>query len=299
MTSKQRAYLKGLAMNIDPILNIGKSSLTPEFTQSVNEALEARELVKISVLKNCLDDPREMASMIAERTKSEVVQVIGRKIVFYRPSKDMKIGILGGSFNPVHNGHLELAKQALAQFALDQIWLMPNHIPAYKKWDRSVTNEDRLHMVELAVKDHDGLRCSDLELQRGGVTYTIDTLAQLHEQYPDTEWYFIMGGDSILAFDTWREPDMILSLSKLIVTTRDQIQAEDVDAKIRHLKKLYAEADIRQMQIHPVDVSSSGIREAIKNGQDISGAVPMAVCRYIKEYGLYQTDENLDQQTNN
>ena len=154
--------------------------------------------------------------------------------------QNMKIGILGGSFNPVHNGHLELAKQALEQFALDQIWLMPNHIPAYKKWDRSVTNEDRLHMVELAVKDHDGLRCSDLELQRGGVTYTIDTLAQLHEQYPDTEWYFIMGGDSILAFDTWREPDMILSLSKLIVTTRDQIQAEDVDAKIRHLKKLYA-----------------------------------------------------------
>ena len=88
MTSKQRAYLKGLAMNIDPILNIG--SLTPEFTQSVNEALEARELVKISVLKNCLDDPREMASMIAERTKSEVVQVIGRKIVFYRPSKEHK-----------------------------------------------------------------------------------------------------------------------------------------------------------------------------------------------------------------
>ena len=88
MTSKQRAYLKGLAMNIDPILNIGKSSLTPEFTQSVNEALEAREL--ISVLKNCLDDPREMASMIAERTKSEVVQVIGRKIVFYRPSKEHK-----------------------------------------------------------------------------------------------------------------------------------------------------------------------------------------------------------------
>ena len=172
---------------------------------------------------------------------------------------------------------------------------MPNHVPAYKKWDRSVTNEDRLHMVELAVKDHDGLRCSDLELQRGGVTYTVDTLAQLHQQYPDTEWYFIMGGDSILAFDTWREPGRILSLSKLIVTTRDQIQAEDVIDKIRYLKEKYAGADIRQMQIHPVDVSSSGIREAVKNGQDISETVPMAVCRYIKEYGLYQTDVTLDQ----
>ena len=210
-------------------------------------------------------------------------------------NQKMKIGILGGSFNPVHNGHLELAKQALEQFALDQVWLMPNHVPAYKKWDRSVTNEDRLHMVELAVKDHDGLRCSDLELQRGGVTYTVDTLAQLHQQYPDTEWYFVMGGDSILAFDTWREPGRILSLSKLIVTTRDQIQAEDVIDKIRYLKEKYAGADIRQMQIHPVDVSSSGIREAVKNGQDISETVPMAVCRYIKEYGLYQTDVTIDQ----
>lgn len=90
MTSKQRAYLKGLAMNIEPILNIGKSSLTPEFTGSVNEALEARELIKISVLKNCLEEPKEIASVLSERTKSQVVQVIGRKIVLYRPSKTHK-----------------------------------------------------------------------------------------------------------------------------------------------------------------------------------------------------------------
>ena len=92
MNSKQRAYLKGLAQTIQPILNIGKSSLTPEFTESVAEALEARELIKISVLKNCLDDPREIAAMLGERTHSQVVQVIGKKMIFYRPSKkDPKI----------------------------------------------------------------------------------------------------------------------------------------------------------------------------------------------------------------
>lgn len=90
MTSKQRAYLKGLAMNIEPIVSLGKASLTPEFTNSVAEALAARELVKINVLKNCMDDPREIAAIIAERTKSEIVQVIGRKIVFYKESKDKK-----------------------------------------------------------------------------------------------------------------------------------------------------------------------------------------------------------------
>ena len=88
MTSKQRAYLKGQAMVMDSIFQIGKSSLTPELTEAVNEALEARELIKISVLKNCLDDPRQLAELLAERTRSQVVQVIGKKIVLYKEGKD-------------------------------------------------------------------------------------------------------------------------------------------------------------------------------------------------------------------
>ncbi len=91
MTTKQRAYLKGLAMNIDPIYQVGKSSLTPEITKGIDEVLEARELIKVSVLKNCIDDPKEIAEVVAERTSSEVVQVIGKKIVLYRPSKKKKI----------------------------------------------------------------------------------------------------------------------------------------------------------------------------------------------------------------
>ena len=90
MTSKQRAYLKSIAMTTEPILQIGKSSLTPEFTQSAKEALEARELIKISVLQNCLEDPRQMAEVLAERTRSQIVQVIGKKIVLYREGKNEK-----------------------------------------------------------------------------------------------------------------------------------------------------------------------------------------------------------------
>ncbi len=90
MTSKQRSYLKGLAMEMDSIFQIGKSSLTPEITQAVNEALEAREMVKITLLKNCLDDIHAVAQTLAERTRSEVVQVIGRKIVLYKPAQDEK-----------------------------------------------------------------------------------------------------------------------------------------------------------------------------------------------------------------
>lgn len=90
MTSKQRAYLKGLAMTMDPILQIGKSSLTPEITQSVNEALDARELIKIHVLKNCADDGKDLAAVLSERTHSQVVQVIGKMIVLYKPAKEEK-----------------------------------------------------------------------------------------------------------------------------------------------------------------------------------------------------------------
>ena len=90
MTSKQRAYLRSLAMNIDPIYQIGKASLTPEFINGIREALEKRELIKISVLKNCADDPRELAETLSERTRSEVVQVIGKKIILYKESKEHK-----------------------------------------------------------------------------------------------------------------------------------------------------------------------------------------------------------------
>lgn len=94
MTTKQRAYLKGLAMNIEPIYQVGKASLTPEITEGIKEALEARELIKVSVLKNCMDDAREIAQVVAERTNSQVVQVIGKKIVLYKESKEKKKIIL-------------------------------------------------------------------------------------------------------------------------------------------------------------------------------------------------------------
>ena len=91
LTSNQRAYLKGLAMNIDPVYQVGKSSITPELIAGVSEVIEKRELVKISVLKNCSDDPSEIAGILSERTKSEIVQVIGKKIVLYRPAKKPKL----------------------------------------------------------------------------------------------------------------------------------------------------------------------------------------------------------------
>ena len=265
MNSKQRAYLKGLAQTIQPILNIGKSSLTPEFTESVAEALEARELIKISVLKNCLDDPREIAAMLGERTHSQVVQVIGRKIVLYK----------------------ELGVQALEQFRLDKVLVMPNNKPGYKDISNEVTTDHRVNMIKLAIDGIKGLEYSDFELRRPGITYTSDTLEALHELYPDVHWYFIMGGDSIMYFDHWHRPDIISRHATLLVTTRSGASEDMINDKIASLHSLFPASDIRREYIHQHDISSSDIRAAVRSGEDIRDMVPDSVITYIRDNGLY------------
>ena len=183
MTSKQRAYLKSLAMKIDPIYNIGKGSISPELVQGVRDALEARELIKIGVLQNCMDDPKELANVLAERTRSQVVQVIGKKIVLYKESKNhkrielpkagnkyrrtamKKIGILGGTFNPIHHGHLILGQAAKEEFGLDEILVMPTKNPAYKKISGGVSEKNRVDMIKLAIRDFPYFKFSDIELK--------------------------------------------------------------------------------------------------------------------------------------
>ena len=105
------------------------------------------------------------------------------------------VGILGGTFNPIHYGHIELGVQALEQFRLDKVLVMPNNKPGYKDISNEVTTDHRVNMIKLAIDGIKGLEYSDFELRRPGITYTSDTLEALHELYPDVHWYFIMGGD--------------------------------------------------------------------------------------------------------
>ncbi len=197
------------------------------------------------------------------------------------------IGILGGTFNPIHNGHIELGIQALSQYNLDKVLVMPNNKPAYKDVSSGIAHEHRVNMIKLAISDIHGLEYSDFELKRSGITYTSDTLVSLHSMYPNVHWYFIMGGDSIMYFDKWYRPDVIARLATLLVTTRSDTPAETVKEKMDSLRDVYPYADIRLEKIHEYDISSSEIRDNVKRGIPIDDDVPAKVRDYILRNQIY------------
>ncbi len=205
--------------------------------------------------------------------------------------KSSKIGILGGTFNPIHNGHMELARQAINEFHLDKLLIMPNNIPAYKNNENIISGLHRFNMAVLAAKNEARMEASDIELKREGVTYTSDTLKLLTEEYPDASWYFIIGGDSLMSFDTRHKPDMILKLSKLLVASRANIDNSRLFDKINFLKSKHNYAQILTMDITPVDISSTNIRENIRNGKSIKGMVHDDVLKYIMDNRLYSEQE--------
>lgn len=202
-------------------------------------------------------------------------------------SQRIKIGILGGSFNPIHNGHIEIGLQAMKQYKLERIVVMPNNIPNYKRVSGDVHNTYREDMVKLAVKDIEGFVYSDMEITRPGITYTSDTLEELTRRYKGVSWHFIMGGDSLMNFDKWHRPDIIVSLSTLLVTARDDVDEEKAMNKIKELSLLYPGVNIKYVKIPQMDISSSLIRRKLMAGENIKGMVPDAVGQYIFDNHLY------------
>ena len=200
----------------------------------------------------------------------------------------MKIGIMGGTFNPVHNGHLTLAKAAKEQFFLDTVWFMPSGLPAHKSNSELTDGSHRLNMVKLALLGQEGFEPSDFELKREGYTYTANTLTELKEQYPEDTFYFIIGGDSLMKFLYWRNPEVILKKSVLLAAGRNGYTNEEILAQVELLRKEYG-ASIYFVEMDEVAISSNEIREYCKNRQYEKAAkyFPKAVLGYIKEQNLY------------
>ena len=201
-----------------------------------------------------------------------------------------KIGILGGTFNPIHHGHLILGQAAKEEFGLDEILVMPTKNPAYKTISGGVSEQNRVDMIKLAIRDFPYFRFSDIELKREGTTYTVDTLRALTKQNTDCRYYFIMGADSLDYLDKWMEPAEICRLATLLVAIRDDLDMNRIKDKAAELKRLY-EADIRPIITPNVSVSSHNIRERVAKGEPIRYLVTPEVEEYIAHQCLYQEDE--------
>lgn len=197
------------------------------------------------------------------------------------------IGIMGGTFDPIHNAHLALAVQAYEQFALDEVWILPNGNPPHKRDTRQAEVFHRMEMIRLAIQGIPGLKLCDLESSGSEYHYTYETLMRLNERYPDTEFYFIMGADSLFEFDNWREPGIISRECVILAASRDHCRREEIKNRVQELKDRYG-ADIRILDTPNMDISSEDIREMITDQNRIPDIVPPAVAEYIRQHGLYQ-----------
>lgn len=196
----------------------------------------------------------------------------------------MKICFFGGTFNPVHNGHVKLLENAKECFDFDKIIVIPTNIPPHKEVVFSVSDDDRLNMCKLAF---DGIaEVSDYEIKENNVSYTINTMRYFKEIYPDDEFYFLMGSDMLFIFEKWKSYKELISLISIVVASREDDESESLEIKKAKLE--FDGAKIYIIKAEPYVVSSSVIRNKIKSGEkDFSCHLPERVVEYILDKKLY------------
>jgi len=201
--------------------------------------------------------------------------------------KKNKIGILGGTFDPIHFGHLFIAQTALDRLGLNKIIFIPTGKPPHKK-ERLITDSyNRIDMLNLATKSNPQFEISFIEINRDKTSYTIDTIKELQLNYgEDTDIYFITGTDAFIDIETWKEYKELLSIAKFIVMTRQILNSELLDEKIELFIKKYG-ANITKIEIPTLDISSTDIRRRMKEGNSIKYLLPESVEKYILKNRLY------------
>jgi nicotinate-nucleotide adenylyltransferase len=201
----------------------------------------------------------------------------------------MRLGIFGGSFDPVHNGHLLLAECCREQCRLDEVWFLPVASPPHKKEHVLAPAENRLEMLALAIGGESGFSVCAYETDRGGVNYTADTLAHFHDEDPRRELFLLMGADMFHDLPNWRQPELICQLAELVVVDRPAAGPLDVQClKSIISPELQRNIRCRQVQMPQSGISSTDIRRRASAGLSIRHLTPRAVEEYIKSRGLYK-----------
>ena len=202
----------------------------------------------------------------------------------------MREGILGGSFDPVHNGHLHVAVECRRRLALDRVLFIPACVPPHKRDVVLSDAEHRLAMVRLAVAGEPAFAVSDVELRRTGPSYSVDTIsAELARLGEGAEVFFLMGADQALDLHTWHNVEELTRLCTLVPVPRPGFALDRLDGLTGRLSgEIVAKLKAAALDVPPLDVSSTDVRRRVRDGEDISGLVPRAVETYIREHGLYR-----------
>ena len=205
-------------------------------------------------------------------------------------NKYNKIGIMGGTFNPPHLGHLILARIAVERLCLDKVIFIPTGKILYKDNSEIASARDRLAMTDIAIEGNPKFDVSDIEISDSGTTYTYKTLGKLREIYANGHFYFIVGADSLDYMDKWREPEKIFERCSVVALSRTGYEDTKCEEKADELRKRY-NADIIFLSMPTVDISSTEIRKRIRCGMDVESLLPEGVERYIKLNNLYTTEK--------
>jgi nicotinate-nucleotide adenylyltransferase len=198
----------------------------------------------------------------------------------------MKLGIFGGAFNPIHNGHLALAKNYYDSLQLDKVLFIPTAVPPHKTSQFLVPPQDRLSMVQLAIEGNDAYQLSDIEFNRQGKSYSYDTVNEIKSLYPDSDIYLIIGADQFLTFHKWYRYEDILDVVTICTSAREnELEKQEMLSYAQSNEKMRGKYFIADYPV--IKLSSCEIRDKIKKGEDISKLVPKKVYDYILEKELY------------
>lgn len=199
-----------------------------------------------------------------------------------------KIGFLGGTFNPIHNGHLKLAENAYNQLNLDKVLIVPSGISYLKENAGVLSKEIRADMTKLAIENVSYCVFSDIEIKREGNTYTYETLEELNKIYPDDDIYFLIGADTLFNLESWKFPDIIFKKCIISVMTRDDSNIDDIIKQSDVFRNKYS-ANIEILNVDKIDISSTRIRELISNKcyDEVRDIIPAKVLKYIIDNNLY------------
>ena len=202
----------------------------------------------------------------------------------------MKIGIMGGTFDPIHNGHVMLGEYARDLFSLDEVWFMPNGNPPHKMNEKIESQtKHRVEMVRRAIQDKEGFVLQLYEVERKEINYSYLTMEHFKETYPECEFYFIIGADSLFALERWVHPEKLVKTCVILAAYRDGKNTAEMERQIEYLNQKYG-ADIRLLKTPSVDISSTEIRQRIKNGLAVQNMISETVYQYIHEQHLFADD---------